>query len=74
MRLKSIDYIVFNKWRPQSLIELTRMIFNKGLTHLGFEASKYVIYISGKLYGMQIETCSVNIDGVETLRMNVTTD
>ena len=30
-----------NKWRPPSLSELTPMIFNTGLTHLGSEASKY---------------------------------
>ena len=29
-----------NKWRPLSLSELTQMVFNKGLTHLGSEASK----------------------------------
>ena len=26
-------------WRPPNLIELIPMIFNKGLTHLGLEAS-----------------------------------
>ena len=29
-------------WRPPSLSELTPMIFNTGLTHLGSEASNYV--------------------------------
>ena len=27
------------KWRPPSLSELTPMVFNTGLTHLGSEAS-----------------------------------
>ena len=31
-------------WRPPSLSELTQMIFNKGLTHLGSEASIYHFY------------------------------
>ena len=35
-----------NKWRPSSLNELTPMICNKGLTHLGSEASKYYDIIS----------------------------
>ena len=29
-----------NKWRPSSLSELTLIIFNTELTHLGSEASK----------------------------------
>ena len=29
-------------WRPPSLNELTLMIFNMGLTHLGLEASIYI--------------------------------
>ena len=29
-------------WMPPSLSELTPMIFNMGLTHLGSEASKYI--------------------------------
>ena len=33
------DYI----WRPPSLGELTLMIFNMGLTHLGSEASIYIL-------------------------------
>ena len=28
-------------WRPSSLSELTPMLFNMGLTHLGSEASNY---------------------------------
>ena len=31
--------IVYNIWRPPSQRELTSMIFNTGLTHLGLEAS-----------------------------------
>ena len=30
-------------WKPPSLGELTPIIFNKGLTHLGSEASIYLI-------------------------------
>ena len=33
-----IEYI-FVKWRPPSLSELTLMLFNTGLTHLGSEVS-----------------------------------
>ena len=33
-------FVVKIKWRPLSLSELTPMIFNTGLTHLGSEASK----------------------------------
>ena len=33
----------YMKWKPPSLGELTPMIFNTGLTHLGSEASKYVL-------------------------------
>ena len=29
-------------WRPPSLSELTQMIFNVGLTHLGSETSNYL--------------------------------
>ena len=29
-----------NNWRPPSLSELTPMLFNTGLSHLGSEASK----------------------------------
>ena len=29
------------KWRPPSLSELTPIVFNTGLTHLGSEASIY---------------------------------
>ena len=30
-----------NKWKPPNLSELTPIIFNTGLTHLGSEAFKY---------------------------------
>ena len=37
-----LDDILLNvKWRHPSLSELTPMLFNTGLTHLGLEASKY---------------------------------
>ena len=38
-----LDEIFFSMitWRPPSLSELTPMIFNAGLTHLGSEASIY---------------------------------
>ena len=36
------------KWRPPSLSELTSMISNMGLTHLGSEASKYPIMVKIK--------------------------
>ena len=42
-----IPYIRFTKkyiWRPPSLIELTPMIFNMGLTHLGYLGSETSIY------------------------------
>ena len=32
------------KWRPPSLSGLTPMIFSMGLTHLGSEASKYLVF------------------------------
>ena len=35
-----ITLITSYKWRPPSLNELTPMIINMGLTHLGSEASK----------------------------------
>ena len=31
-----------NKWRPSSLRKLTPMIFDMGLTHLGWETSNYM--------------------------------
>ena len=34
------DVVENNKWRPLSLSELTPMVVNTGLTHLGLEASK----------------------------------
>ena len=40
LRNKDYTYINYN-WRPPSLSELTPMVFNTGLTHLGSEASKY---------------------------------
>ena len=33
------------KWRLSSLSELTPMIYNMGLTHLGPEDSRYFIYV-----------------------------
>ena len=30
-------------WRPSRLSELTPMVFNTGLTHLGLEASIYIL-------------------------------
>ena len=47
-----------NIWRPPSLSELTPMISNKGLTHLGSEASKQIGHLLvcekfGKLKYMQ---------------------
>ena len=41
------------KWRPLSLSELTPMIFYKGLTYFGSEASKYT-YIKGSVYSQII--------------------
>ena len=32
-----------NKWKPPSLSELTPMIFDMGLTHLGLEATKSIM-------------------------------
>ena len=32
-------------WRPPSLSELTQMLFNTGLTHLGSEVSMYLLGI-----------------------------
>ena len=37
----SIDLIINHIWRPPRLSELTPMIFNLGLTHLGLEDSTY---------------------------------
>ena len=33
-------------WRPPSLSKLTPVVFNTGLTHLGSDASKYIINVS----------------------------
>ena len=48
LSLISLSYKVFlrngfleDKWRPPSLSELTPIIFNMELTHLGTEASKW---------------------------------
>ena len=40
--LWKLDQIRLDKWRPPSLSELTQLIFNMGLTHLGSEASIFV--------------------------------
>ena len=42
--------IIKNIWRPPSLSELTPMIFNTGLTHLGSEASKCFMLIFQQQY------------------------
>ena len=41
--VKQIDILLPDKWRSPNLNELTPIIFNTGLTHLGSEASKYSI-------------------------------
>ena len=33
-----------NRWRPPSLSELTPIIFNRELTHIGSKTSKYLIF------------------------------
>ena len=38
----SVLYHIGIKWRPPNLSELTPMVFNPGLTHLGSEGSKYL--------------------------------
>ena len=38
-----IYFSIEDKWRPPSLSELTPMILDMGLTHLGSKASKYRI-------------------------------
>ena len=40
-----ISFTYIQLWRPPSLSELTPMIFDMGLTHLGSEASKYQTYL-----------------------------
>ena len=45
-------------WRPPSLSELTPMIFNIGLIHLGLEASiKYILFQLKKLSKTNIFFC-----------------
>ena len=43
------------KWRPQSLSELTPMIFNIVLTHLGSEASNYIRVLKNSLQFSKIQ-------------------
>ena len=43
-RIKNIPN---NVWRPPTLSELSQMIFNMGLTHLGSEVSIYSIANKG---------------------------
>ena len=38
-------------WRPLSQSELTPMVFDTGITHLGSEASKYINIIIRLIYG-----------------------
>ena len=41
IRLIIVNTALGLKWRPSNLSELTSMVFNMELTHLGSEASKY---------------------------------
>ena len=39
-------YILFDKWKPSSLSELTPITFNLELIHLGSEASLFTLLIN----------------------------
>ena len=44
LKIKEKNYLLIYagvKWRPPSLSELTPMVFNTGLTHLGLKATIY---------------------------------
>ena len=58
-------------WKPPSLSELTPMIFNKGVTHLGSEASIYMnnfyfIKNMGKFYFEIIHFLIISFQGKMT--------
>ena len=60
------------KLRPPSLSELTRMIFNLGLTHLGSEAYKYqLMSISKQRYFISVTHSKSMLLKLKTRRLRV---
>ena len=53
-------------WRPPSLSELTPMIFNTGLTHLGLEASISCIGMNNIMHKTVSLVCKCDVRLIDT--------